>query len=122
MSRGHGAVERAILSVTGDSDPTVASLYPLVFIAHVRGYNPMKLSVRQSFTRAGHRLAQRGLVRLYRVPVATAGSNIHGPTGYRKILCACNPSLEVNADKVRGAKSMAAVVYGSGDFQRIKFV
>jgi hypothetical protein len=104
VSRGHGAVERAILANVNHVD----SLLPLVFIARVAGYDPARQSVRHSFGRAARRLQARGLIDLYTVDVATA-TGLHGPTNYRAVLCACRPGL--TAPDGHAAQTMGELAY-----------
>jgi hypothetical protein len=106
MSRGHGAVERAILTNIQHED----NLLPLVFIALVAGYDHTKESVRQSFRRAAHQLQKQGLVDIRTITAPTA-DGLSGPTNYRRILCVCRPGL-TDRD-ARAAQLMAAICYNT---------
>jgi hypothetical protein len=90
MSRGHGIIEQTILAACVSGE-----LKPLVYIAQQVDYDPAKLSVRQSFSRAARNLAwEKGLADLYDLSVPTV-TGLSGPTNYRDITCVCRSGLEI---------------------------
>jgi hypothetical protein len=93
MSRGHGAVERAILR---NIERNKFSALPA--IAFISQFNWANQSVRQSFSRAARRLAEQGKVDLYYHQLPFALGFDGGPTDYRDTICVAWPDLDVYHD------------------------
>jgi hypothetical protein len=63
------------------------SVYPLLYVAKVYGYDVTRLSVRQSFARAARRLADEKHVALWTLRVPTTHNALTGYGTYRTITC-----------------------------------
>jgi hypothetical protein len=118
MSRGHGAVERAILKQAEhratqlNGEVTHGALVTLPYIAWLNHQDWVKKSVRQSFSRAARNLADQGIVDLYEYSMAYARDYAGRPTKYLRTLSVCPPGLEITDEVVDNMDAGHALFLG----------
>jgi hypothetical protein len=104
VSRGPGVVQQFILAAIRD----FGGVLPLISIATAAGYDITELSVRQSFARAGRKLADDGKIEFWYLTVPTARNGLTGElTCYRRIAVVGQWGVDPNRDDWELARERA---------------
>jgi hypothetical protein len=97
MSRGHGAVERAILKAV---QHRFVALPTVVALAGDQ-WDWANQSVRQSFTRAARNLRDQGLIQIGYYPLPVGIDGLTGEIITRDTMCVAEPDRDLTRERYR---------------------